>query len=87
MAQMAAYRGLKDCFKHLVLASLLERMGQLPEGFTYVDTHSGWGLYDLTAPQAAVHQNHLYGIMALPGSSFLRLPRAASAHECSSEVG
>ena len=52
--------------KHLVLASLLERMAELPEGFTYVDTHSGWGLYDLSAPQASVHQNHLYGIMALP---------------------
>eukprot|EP00439_Symbiodinium_sp_Y106_P082516 s989_g21.t4 len=55
----------QDCFKHLVLASLLERMAELPEGFTYVDTHSGWGLYDLSAPQASVHQNHLYGIMAL----------------------
>ncbi|CAE6964447.1 unnamed protein product [Symbiodinium natans] len=54
-----------DCFKHLVLASLLERMAQEPQSFTYADTHAGWGLYDLSALEVTIHQNHLYGITAL----------------------
>lgn len=41
-----------DLHKHIVLAELLARLTAKPRGITYLETHAGRGLYDLTAPEA-----------------------------------
>ena len=41
-----------DVFKHAVLVMLLEHLLKKPKPFTVLDTHSGAGLYDLTAEEA-----------------------------------
>ena len=37
-----------DCFKHSVLVMLFELLSSSSESLTYIDTHAGIGLYDLT---------------------------------------
>jgi len=39
--------GFFDVFKHYVLMLLIQSLKQKEAGFTYIDTHSGSGLYDL----------------------------------------
>ncbi len=41
-----------DLHKHIVLAELLALLTAKPRGITYLETHAGRGLYDLTAPEA-----------------------------------
>ena len=38
-----------DCFKHVVLLSLLKGMREKDAGFTYCETHAGCGLYDYSS--------------------------------------
>lgn len=40
-----------DCFKHVVLALLLDHMVKDSAPFTYVDTHAGSGIYDFRAQE------------------------------------
>jgi 23S rRNA (adenine2030-N6)-methyltransferase len=41
-----------DVFKHALLARILTHLGAKDTAFRYMDTHSGIGLYDLTASEA-----------------------------------
>jgi 23S rRNA (adenine2030-N6)-methyltransferase len=41
-----------DVFKHAILISLIESMQRKDNGFCYVDTHAGSGLYDLSSISA-----------------------------------
>ncbi len=44
--------GQADVHKHMALCALLTEMVQDPTPITYVETHAGRGLYDLTTPEA-----------------------------------
>ncbi|CAE8657900.1 unnamed protein product [Polarella glacialis] len=54
-----------DCFKHVVLATLLRQMTSDPAPFTYVDTHAGGGIYDLASPEALLLRRFEGGILRL----------------------
>ena len=41
-----------DVIKHNVLVALLDYMGKKDKPYTYIDTHAGAGVYDLTSEQA-----------------------------------
>ncbi len=43
---------LADVQKHALLCVMLDYMGQKPKPLTYIETHSGRGLYQLDAPEA-----------------------------------
>lgn len=43
---------LADVHKHAALAWTLDYLAQKDKPFTYIETHAGRGLYDLTAPEA-----------------------------------
>ncbi len=43
---------LADLHKHALLATALARLAEKPKPFSYIETHAGRGLYDLTAPEA-----------------------------------
>lgn len=47
-----------DCQKHILLSALLQQL----DGFHYIDTHSGRGLYDLAALEALKIQEFKDGI-------------------------
>lgn len=44
--------GASDVFKHALLVRLLQRLGEKPAPFCFIDTHAGIGGYDLTAIEA-----------------------------------
>jgi 23S rRNA (adenine2030-N6)-methyltransferase len=44
--------GPADLHKHIALAELIDRLTAKPRGITYVETHAGRGLYDLSSPEA-----------------------------------
>ncbi|CAE8657899.1 unnamed protein product [Polarella glacialis] len=54
-----------DCFKHVVLATLLRQMTSDPAPFTYVDTHAGGGIYDFASPEALLLRRFEGGILRL----------------------
>mgnify|MGYP003386896259 CR=1 FL=1 len=41
-----------DVHKHAILSVLLDLMASKPRGMSYLETHSGRGMYDLDAPEA-----------------------------------
>jgi 23S rRNA (adenine2030-N6)-methyltransferase len=43
---------LADVHKHMALSWVLEYLTQKPKPLSYIETHAGRGLYDLTAPEA-----------------------------------
>jgi 23S rRNA (adenine2030-N6)-methyltransferase len=43
---------LADVHKHAALAWVLDYLTQKPKPLTYIETHAGRGIYDLTAPEA-----------------------------------
>lgn len=51
-----------DCQKHSILCAFLDELRQSPLPFTYLDTHSGRGIYDLDAPEAQKIQEYRDGI-------------------------
>ncbi|CAE7739327.1 Sspo [Symbiodinium sp. CCMP2592] len=53
-----------DCFKHSVLTMLLQSLSSVEAPFTYVDTHGGWGLYNLTHGSDTYH-NSQFGVAQL----------------------
>ncbi|CAE7454308.1 rlmJ [Symbiodinium sp. CCMP2456] len=59
-----------DCFKHSVLTLLLQRLSSVEAPFTYVDTHGGWGLYNLTHDTDAYH-NSEFGVAQLDAAEQL----------------
>ena len=64
---------LADVHKHALLAWVLEYMTAKDKPLSYLETHAGRGLYDLTAPEAAKTGEAQAGIARL-------LPRFAPAH-------
>ncbi|CAE8589705.1 unnamed protein product [Polarella glacialis] len=54
-----------DCFKHVVLVLLLQQMVSETTEFTYVDTHAGRGVYDLTSQGAMRFQNFEDGLLKM----------------------
>ncbi len=54
--------------KHLWLLTVLEYMTRKDKPFMWVDTHSGRGLYDLTAPEAQKIAEYKTGISKLLGT-------------------
>lgn len=44
--------GASDVFKHAVLVRLLERLGEKPAAFCFIDTHAGIGRYRLGSEEA-----------------------------------
>lgn len=43
---------LADVHKHALLAAMLDYLTRKPKPLTYIETHAGRGLYDLSAPEA-----------------------------------
>src|SRR3989338_5810464 len=54
-----------DVVKHLVLLGLLQKLQGKDKPFTYIDSHSGAGLYDLDSDAARVNSEHLSGVVPL----------------------
>ncbi|CAE8634348.1 unnamed protein product, partial [Polarella glacialis] len=54
-----------DCFKHVVLVLLLQQMMSETTEFTYVDTHAGRGVYDLTSKGAMQFQMFEDGLLKM----------------------
>jgi 23S rRNA (adenine2030-N6)-methyltransferase len=64
-----------DVFKHAVLAMLVVHLLRKPTPFVVVDTHSGIGLYDLTAEEAVKTGEAAEGIGRIVGAD---VPSAAA---------
>ncbi|MFS4437107.1 23S rRNA (adenine(2030)-N(6))-methyltransferase RlmJ [Paracoccaceae bacterium GXU_MW_L88] len=56
--------GPADLHKHLALAELLSLLTRKPRGISYFETHSGRGLYDLSADETAKTGEAAEGILA-----------------------
>ncbi|MES3008017.1 MAG: 23S rRNA (adenine(2030)-N(6))-methyltransferase RlmJ [Pseudomonadota bacterium] len=54
-----------DVLKHLVLLGLLQRLLAKEKPFTYIDSHSGGGIYDLNSAEARLNTEHASGISKL----------------------
>jgi 23S rRNA (adenine2030-N6)-methyltransferase len=57
--------GPADLHKHLVLAELLALLTRKARGISYMETHAGRGLYDLSAPEAQKTGEAAEGVEAL----------------------
>ncbi len=51
-----------DVFKHAILVSLIEMLQRKENGFCYIDTHAGAGLYDLCSEAAKKTKESAAGI-------------------------
>jgi 23S rRNA (adenine2030-N6)-methyltransferase len=54
-----------DVHKHLVLSALLGKLAEKPRPVTYMETHAGRGLYDLSSPEALKTGEAAYGILRI----------------------
>ncbi|KKN25899.1 hypothetical protein LCGC14_0880100 [marine sediment metagenome] len=54
-----------DVLKHCVLINVLQHMCKKDKAFSYIDTHSGAGLYSLSSEQAEKRQEYKQGIAKL----------------------
>ncbi len=54
-----------DLLKHLLLLALLQKFGEKDKPFTYIDSHSGAGIYDLQSTNARMNMEHESGISRL----------------------
>ena len=54
-----------DVLKHLVLLGVLKKLCSKEKGFTYLDSHSGAGMYDLLSANALMNAEHDSGISRL----------------------
>ncbi len=54
-----------DVFKHAILVSLIQSMQRKENGFCFVDTHAGAGLYDLSSAEAQKSKEYASGIKLL----------------------
>ncbi|MBT9384578.1 23S rRNA (adenine(2030)-N(6))-methyltransferase RlmJ [Pseudooceanicola sp. CBS1P-1] len=57
-----------DLHKHALLAVMLARMTEKPKGLSYLETHSGRGLYDLSSAEALKTGEAAAGIEARAGA-------------------
>lgn len=51
-----------DVFKHIVLVALTQSFLRKPNGFCYLDTHAGAGLYDLISNPVQINKEYENGI-------------------------
>jgi 23S rRNA (adenine2030-N6)-methyltransferase len=58
---------LADVHKHALLAWMLEYLTQKPKPLSYIETHAGSGLYDLSAPEAMKTGEAAQGIARAEG--------------------
>lgn len=56
--------GPADLLKHLVLVALLRALTRKKRAVSYLETHAGRGLYDLTGPEAAKTREAAEGVLA-----------------------
>jgi len=56
-----------DVHKHAILAWMLERLCQKPKPLSYIETHAGRGLYDLSAAEAVKTGEAAAGITRMLG--------------------
>ena len=56
-----------DVHKHALMAAMLDHMAAKPKKLSYIETHSGRGLYDLTAPEAVKTGEAAAGITRMQG--------------------
>ncbi|PPB81765.1 23S rRNA (adenine2030-N6)-methyltransferase [Albidovulum inexpectatum] len=73
-----------DVHKHAALASILDYLTRKDKPLTYIETHAGRGLYDLSAPEARRTGEAAAGILRLqdrfpPDHPYLRVLRHARA--------
>jgi len=54
-----------DVLKHICQMLIIDKLKQKDKGFTYIDTHSGAGLYDLTSEQSLKTNEFKQGISKL----------------------
>lgn len=54
-----------DLLKHIVLLALLKKLREKDKAFTYIDSHSGAGRYDLCSANALMNAEHESGIARL----------------------
>jgi 23S rRNA (adenine2030-N6)-methyltransferase len=54
-----------DVFKHIILTALTESLLRKDNGFCFLDTHAGIGVYDLQAPDAKKTQESATGILKI----------------------
>ncbi|WP_410217806.1 23S rRNA (adenine(2030)-N(6))-methyltransferase RlmJ [Paracoccus sp. (in: a-proteobacteria)] len=62
---------LADLHKHALLASALDYLTRKDKPLTYLDTHAGRGLYDLSAPEAVKTGEATQGIMRAEAQRWL----------------
>ena len=73
---------LADVQKHALLAWALNYLIQKDKPLTYIETHSGRGLYRLTAPEAEKTGEAAQGILAHAGWFPEDHPYARALHDC-----
>ncbi len=54
-----------DVIKHLVITIAIEKLQKKDNGFLYLETHSGAGLYDLLTKEAQLNKEYLAGISTI----------------------
>lgn len=54
-----------DVLKHLVLLGVLKKLSAKDKAFSYLDSHSGAGMYDLLSANALMNAEHASGISRL----------------------
>ncbi len=54
-----------DLLKHLLLLALLQKLAEKDKPFSYIDSHSGAGIYDLRSASAQMNKEHETGIARL----------------------
>lgn len=62
-----------DLLKHLIQIEILSYLVQKPTGFSYIDTHAGAGMYQLTAAQAQKTLEYQQGVGRWFGDNALAL--------------
>lgn len=67
-----------DVLKHTTLLILLDKLKQKEKPFTYIDTHSGAGLYDLNSEEANKTQEYQQGILNLNAQDISQFPALQS---------
>lgn len=55
----------QDCFKHVVLVLVLAQLLTDPAPLSYIDTHAGCGIYDLTSREVMEHKRFVDGVLRM----------------------
>lgn len=74
-----------DVLKHLLLLAVLQKLGEKEKPFSYIDSHSGAGIYDLQSANALMNAEHETGIARL-WQQALSHPLLRSYLECVASV-